>query len=44
MEHEQQHEQEDDVYGGDLPDEDYMESEFDPSADAEAGGESKSKV
>lgn len=43
MEHEQQPEQDDDVYGGDLPDEDYMESEFDPSADAEAGGESKSK-
>ncbi|KAG6418517.1 hypothetical protein SASPL_120721 [Salvia splendens] len=35
MEH-QQHEQDDDVYGGDLPDEDYMESEFDPSADADA--------
>lgn len=50
MEHEQQHEQDDDVYGGDLPDEDYMESEFDPSADAdadadaEAAAESKSQV
>ena len=38
MEH-QQHEQDDDVYGGDLPDEDYMESEFDPSADADADAE-----
>ncbi|KAG6415996.1 hypothetical protein SASPL_123417 [Salvia splendens] len=50
MEH-QQHEQDDDVYGGDLPDEDYMESEFDhsadadaePDADAEAASESKTQ-
>lgn len=42
MEHQELHEQDDDVYGGDVPEEAYMESDFDPSADAEA--ESKAKV
>ncbi|KAL8539483.1 hypothetical protein ACS0TY_001191 [Phlomoides rotata] len=41
MEHQEMHEQDDDVYGGDVPEEAYMESDFDPSADAEA--ESKAK-
>ncbi|KAL3837847.1 hypothetical protein ACJIZ3_022438 [Penstemon smallii] len=41
MEH-QQHEQDDDVYGGDVPEEAYMESDFDPSVDAEAA-ETKAK-
>ncbi|CAA0836667.1 Polyadenylate-binding protein 1 [Striga hermonthica] len=43
MEHEGQHEQHDDVYGGDLPEEAYMESDFDPSADAEACATDDSK-
>ncbi|GER46568.1 polyadenylate-binding protein [Striga asiatica] len=43
MEHEGQHEQDDDVYGGDLPEEVYMESDFDPSADAEAYATDDSK-
>ncbi|KAK6135562.1 hypothetical protein DH2020_030670 [Rehmannia glutinosa] len=41
MEHQGQHEQDDDVYGGDVPEEAYMESDFDPSADAEAADDSK---
>ncbi|KAK4480643.1 hypothetical protein RD792_013721 [Penstemon davidsonii] len=41
MEH-QQHDQDDDVYGGDVPEEAYMESDFDPSVDAEAA-ETKAK-
>ncbi|KAL8512186.1 hypothetical protein ACS0TY_018587 [Phlomoides rotata] len=36
MEHQELHEQEDDIYGGDVPEEAYMESDFDPSADAKA--------
>lgn len=44
MEHQEQHEQDDDVYGGDVPEEAYMESDFDPSADAEGAAESKTKV
>lgn len=44
MEHEGQHEQDDDVYGGDVPEDAYMESDFDPSADTEAAEDSKSKV
>ncbi|KAL8464658.1 hypothetical protein ACS0TY_034237 [Phlomoides rotata] len=36
MEHQELHEQDDDVYGGDVPEEAYMESDFDPSADVEA--------
>ncbi|KAL7146632.1 hypothetical protein ABFS83_06G054500 [Erythranthe nasuta] len=43
MEHQGQHEQDDDVYGGDVPEDAYMESDFDPSADAEAAEDSKSK-
>lgn len=33
---EYQQEQEDDVYGDEVPEEAYMESDFDPSVDAEA--------
>ncbi|KAL0341164.1 UNVERIFIED_CONTAM: Polyadenylate-binding protein 2 [Sesamum radiatum] len=36
MDYQGQQEQEDDVYGGDLPEEAYMESDFDSSADADA--------
>ncbi|KAK4433549.1 Polyadenylate-binding protein 1 [Sesamum alatum] len=43
MEHQVQHEQDDDVYGGDVPEEAYMESDFDPSADPEGAGDSKAK-
>ncbi|KAL0304025.1 UNVERIFIED_CONTAM: Polyadenylate-binding protein 1 [Sesamum radiatum] len=43
MEHQVQHEQDDDVYGGDVPEEAYMESDFDPSADPEAAADSKAK-
>ncbi|KAL3645148.1 Polyadenylate-binding protein 1 [Castilleja foliolosa] len=47
MEHLGQHEQDDDVYGGDVPEDAYMESDFDPSADvdpdADAAGDSKDK-
>ncbi|KAK4489362.1 hypothetical protein RD792_005169 [Penstemon davidsonii] len=43
MEHQEQHEQDDDVYGGDVPEEAYMESDFDLSADPDASSDSKSK-
>ncbi|GFP87038.1 polyadenylate-binding protein 2 [Phtheirospermum japonicum] len=45
MEHQGQHELDDDVYGGDVPEDAYMESDFDPSADADAdaAGDSKDK-
>lgn len=36
MDYHGQHEQEDDVYGGEVPEEAYMESDFDSSADADA--------
>ncbi|CAA0834512.1 Polyadenylate-binding protein 2 [Striga hermonthica] len=43
MDHDGQHEQDDDVYGGELPEEAYMESDFEPSADAEGYAEDDSK-
>ncbi|KAL6580668.1 hypothetical protein OROMI_008692 [Orobanche minor] len=43
MEHQGLQEQEEDVYGGDVPEEAYMESDFDPTADADAAGDSKDK-
>ncbi|GER50849.1 polyadenylate-binding protein [Striga asiatica] len=43
MDHEGHHEQDDDVYGGELPEEAYMESDFEPSADAEGYAEDDSK-
>lgn len=43
MDYQGQQEVEDDVYGGDVPEEAYMEPDFDPSADAEAADDSKSK-
>lgn len=44
MDYRGEQEVEDDVYGGDVPEEAYMEPDFDPSADAEAADDSKSKV
>ncbi|PIN13988.1 Splicing factor RNPS1, SR protein superfamily [Handroanthus impetiginosus] len=43
MEHQEQLKQDDDVYGDDVPDEDYMESDFDPTAEAEGASDSKVK-
>ncbi|KAL3647546.1 Polyadenylate-binding protein 1 [Castilleja foliolosa] len=43
MELQEQHEQDDDVYGGDVPEDAYMESDFDPSADADADAAGESK-
>ncbi|XP_073143239.1 polyadenylate-binding protein 1-like [Henckelia pumila] len=43
MEYKGSHEQEDDLYGGDVPEEAYMESDFDQSIEAQADVESKSE-
>ncbi|KZV34897.1 polyadenylate-binding protein 1 [Dorcoceras hygrometricum] len=43
MEYKGHHEQEDDVYGGDVPEEAYMESDFDQSMEAHADVDSKSE-
>lgn len=44
MEYKGSHEQEDDLYGGDVPEEAYMESDFDQSMEAQADVDSKSEV
>ncbi|XP_073282327.1 polyadenylate-binding protein 1-like [Primulina huaijiensis] len=43
MEYKGSHEQEDDIYGGDVPEEAYMESDFDQSMEAQAEVDSKSE-
>ncbi|XP_073035747.1 polyadenylate-binding protein 1-like [Primulina eburnea] len=43
MEYKGSHEQEDDLYGGDVPEEAYMESDFDQSMEAQADVDSKSE-
>ncbi|KAK6117833.1 hypothetical protein DH2020_048423 [Rehmannia glutinosa] len=44
MDYQGQQEHEDDVYGGEIPEESYMESDFDSSADAEAAAAAAEKA
>lgn len=44
MEHKGHNEQEDDVYGGDVPDEAYMDADYDAEVEADADDSLKAKV